>query len=459
MRPTIRLALQTPALPALALLALAMLAALPGCATYRAAPLPSPEAILARGVPDVSTPAVTHPRLPPHEIDLDRPLSDLDVARLALLASPDLVALRAQAGVADAQLFAAGLVPDPQLSLAVDRPTSGPDVTTALAAGLAFDLASLFTRHLQVAGQQHATGQVHLDVAWNEWLALNHVRILARRIASLEQQAAIAAQARDAAMALYRLNRDSMRRGDARLDDVSVYQVGFIDAQTRTLELERQALAARHELNAALGVPADSRFALATLPPPRPVLATDVATLANDAAHQRLDVLALQEGYAAAELGLHLQTRRALPLPQLSINRARDTGDVWTTGLGVDFSLPLWNRNRGGISVAGATRTQLADEYVARLLQMRSDLAAQLDDLRQLDAQQHALAAELPTLQQAADVLAQASAKGDVAVTAYETVRSALLDKRLALMALEQARSEGEVALETAAGRLLWDAQ
>lgn len=430
-----------------------------GCATYQAAPLPSPESILERGLPATTTAiATTHPELPPRGIDLTRPLTDLDAARLALIASPDLAALRARAGVAEAQLFNAGLVPDPQLSLSVDHPTSGPDVVTALAAGLAFDLASLFTRHLRVSGQRHAAEQSRLDVAWSEWLALNQVRILVRRIVSLDQQAAVAAAARDAAKALYEAQRTSMQRGDTRLDDASVHQVGLIDAQTRLLDIQRQSASARHELNAALGVPPGSQLALAALPASHSVSGLDPSSLALEAARQRLDVLALQQGYEAQERGLHLQVRHALPLPQLTFNRARDTGDVWTSGLGVDFSLPLWNRNRGEIAVATATRSQLAAEYVARLLQLRSDIASQVDDLNRLDEEHAALAAQLPVLERSAEVLARASAAGNITATSYETVRAALLDKQLALLAIEQGRAEGEVSLEMSAGRLLWEA-
>jgi outer membrane protein TolC len=44
----------------------------------------------------------------------------------------------------------------------------------------------------------------------------------------------------------------------------------------------------------------------------------------------------------------------------------------------------------------------------------------------------------------------------DVTSLTYVTVRAALLDKQLSLAALNGARAEAEVALETAVGDWLW---
>lgn len=432
--------------------------ALASCASYRPAPLPSPEEVLGEGMP--SSEAMRHPPAHPllasRPIDLQVPLSDLDAARLALVASPDLAAARAQVGVADAQLFSAGLVADPQLSLSLDR-SVGSGFVDATGIGLDFDLASLFTRGPRVAAARSQREQTRLDVAWNEWLALNQVRLLVRRISLLQQQLDVADEATRATGELYRVNQENMQRGDARLDDVSVYQVGFLDAQDRALALKRELDSTWQDLNVALGVPPDARLKLAPLPPLQQDYVLDSAGLARDASHERLDVLALQQGYAAQEQGLREAVRNSLPLPQFGINRARDNGGVVSHGASLGISLPLWNRNRGEISVSRATREQLAAEYVARLKQTRGDIARQVDDLRAIDGQRRALAAQLPALERATNALQRASREGNVTAIAYETVRSALLDKRLAGLALEQAQREAEVALETAAGKLIWE--
>lgn len=432
---------------------------LSGCATYRAAPLPSPESILSPGMPTriSARQDLTHPLIPARPIDLKAPLTDLDAARLALVSSPDLAATRTRAGVSEAQLFAAGLIADPQLSLSLERP-SGLGLVDAIGAGLSFDLAALVTRRARIEGAEHSLAQTRLDIAWSEWLALNHVRTLVRRFKALEKQIAVADQAEDVAQEIYRLTERNMKAGDARLDDATVYQVGYLDAQDRLFGLKRQLAAAQQELNAVVGVPPQARLALLDLQAPASLDEAQIDVLVARAARERLDLQALKEGYAAQERGVRAEARSALPLPQLSVNRARDTGGIWTRGAGISMGLPLWNRNRGAISIALATREQLAAEYRARVIQTRSDIATQVEDLRAIDAQRRALADELPTLEQSAKVILQATREGSLPLVTYETVRASLLDKQLTLFALEQAQLEGEVALETSAGHLLWEA-
>lgn len=433
-----------------------LLVGLCGCATYRPVPLPTVDALLYRKPPASGQVSPEHPLLPARAIDLKAPLSDLDAARLALIASPDLNATRAQVGVSEAQLFSAGLVADPQISLSMDRPDVA-GLVNALAGGLSFDFASLFTRADRVAGARNNAAKVHLDVAWSEWLALNQVRTLVRRILALERQVVVADQAADAAAEIYQLTERNMTRGDARLDDVTVYQIGYLDAQDRLLALKRQLTATRQELNAVIGIPPHVALALSGARQLRSLEALDADALVSEAAHGRLDIRALEAGYAAQERGVRVATRNALPLPQLSFSRTRDTGAIWTRGVGIGAALPLWNRNRGEISIATATRAQLAAEYAARIYRMRADIVAQVEDLRAIDAERRALAGQIPKLEESARVIAQATREGSLPLVTYETVRAALLGKQLSLLALEQAQIEGEVALETSIGKFLWE--
>ena len=64
---------------------------------------------------------------------------------------------------------------------------------------------------------------------------------------------------------------------------------------------------------------------------------------------------------------------------------------------------------------------------------------------------------QIPRLEESARVIAQATREGSLPLVTYETVRAALLSKKLSLLALEQAQAEGEVALETAIGKLIWE--
>ena len=438
------------------MLAMALCLFTTGCASRRPVPLPEAGSLITTTVDATALAAVqyAHPSVPPSPVDLTSPLSDIDAGRLALIGSPDLGAARAGVGVAGAQLFAAGLLPDPQLSLSLDRP-AGISLVDALAAGIGLDLASLFVRADKVAAARHSANQTRLDVAWTEWLAFNHVRTLVRRIDYLNRQIALAKEAETIADGLYALTHEAMSRGDARLDDATIYQIGYLDARDRRLGLERQLETTWLDLDASIGLAPGVRLRLAPAPELRALAGLDQRIMARDAVTSRLDLHALREAYASMERNVAVATRTVLPLPQLGLNRARDTAGIWSKGASIGFALPLWNRNSGEIAIATATRTQLAMEYTARVHQANGDIAATLADLRNLERERLALAQQLPTLEASAEVIAAATREGSLPLTTYETIRASLLGKRLTLLALEQAQSEGEVALEAALGGLL----
>lgn len=84
----------------------------------------------------VQAEALKDPMLPPVTVDLTDGLSPDEAAVIAVLANPSLRAVRDARGLADAQLLQAGLLPNPQLSLTLDKPTGGATGGTYNAYGL-----------------------------------------------------------------------------------------------------------------------------------------------------------------------------------------------------------------------------------------------------------------------------------------------------------------------------------
>lgn len=429
---------------------------LSACASYGPAPLPDADSMLMADPLGMRLTPIAHARLAAAPVDLNGPLSDLDVGRIMLIASPDLAALRERVGVGQAQLLAAGILPDPQLSLSLDRPI-GLGMVNAFGAGMAIDLASLLTRVPRQDAARSSLQQIRQDLGWSEWLAINQARTLVRRLGFLERQQALVDAAVEVARKILTVYRNNLQSGDARLDDVSLYQVAFIDAQDRSLALARSREAARLQLNALVGLLPSTVLELEPASDLHPLDALEVIDLARRGLRSRLDLQALRAGYAAQEANVRASVAVSLPLPQLALNRNRDFSSIWSSGVAATLSLPLWNRNRGDIAIAEATRAQLAAEYRARIRQMHADIAGLSADLAALDRERNALAAELPELRRAAQTLSTASRQGSVPLVTYETIRAALLDKELTFLALQQARAEGEIALEAAVGEFLWE--
>ena len=112
---------------------------LSACTTYHAAPL----AIVPPLHSQLS--ALRHIRPDGSAICTDAPLSLPDVAALAVLNDPDLIAARAQHDVAGAELLSAGLPPDPSISGGFGALLGGPGSVPSIAAGLTQDVGALIT--------------------------------------------------------------------------------------------------------------------------------------------------------------------------------------------------------------------------------------------------------------------------------------------------------------------------
>lgn len=427
------------------------------CSGFSPSPLDNARTDAVLSAPDENALAqsakqLRHPRIPPITLDFSKPLTSDELAVIAVLVNPDLKAMRAKAGVADAQVFQAGLLPDPQLAVGLDRPTSGQaGLVNAYNVGVSWDILGILTRRAARRVAEAKRVQVREDIAWSEWLAANQVRLLAERVAFLEAQRKLAHDAASIAGRLLEASKRNLERHDIKIDEFALRQVAYLDAQDKALALARSLERARLDLNRNLGLPPSEIVPLATQPTASgPV--RDAQALFEVARNARLDLVALRAGYQAQEYQLQRDLLGQFPKLNLGLHRARDTGNITTFGLSVGVTLPIFNGNRGAIAVSRATRAQLRAEYAARLFQTRSDIAILVADLERIDREMAPLVSQLPSLERAEAVMRSGVGSGDVTLIGYETVRAALLSKRLTLSSLEQAKAEQRIALQLATG-------
>lgn len=418
-------------------------------------PLENASAMLSPPVLDaLSQDAATidRPYLVPRSIDFSRPLDPNAVATLAVLGNPDLKAARVRAGVADAQAFAAGLLPDPTFSFGLDPLLSGPDTMIGISSSLGLSLGALRTRRVVQAQARAAARRVRLDLAWSEWQTSGQARLQAARIVALERQVALDRSSRDSAQALFDRTLRAAGRGDLAADQLQGARVAAFDAAERLRIDERDLGAARLELVRLIGFPPDRSLSLAAPPlPPPPPAAESLFAIALRA---RSDLQALRAGYAAQEAAVHKAVLDQFPTLDLSVNAARDTAGNLTLGPAVSFTLPLWNRNRGGIAVEHATRAALKAEYEARAFQTRAEIAAAVRGIQIARRQRDAVLATLPGARRFADASRGAAARGDLALATAATAEQAFRDKESQLAQAERDIAEQTIALELLTGTL-----
>ncbi|MEI6644317.1 MAG: TolC family protein [Novosphingobium sp.] len=422
---------------------------LTACASY--APHPLNDAL-----PDVSlsrdAAALDRPYLRPASIDLAQPLDMNAIATIAVIANPDLKALRARAAVADAQAFAARLLPDPNFSLAANKVLSGPDPFLDLAGALGLDINALRTAKVRRMGAEALARQVRLDLAWAEWQTAGQARLQAARIISLAQLVPVLAASNATARALLERTLRAAGRGDLAADQAQAARIAAFDAQDRMRSAERDLAAARLELTRLLGLPPATSLALAPQTPDETQL--DPEHLFAIAKSRRFDLQALQAGYGAQEAVLHKAILDQFPNLMLTINSGRDSAGNTSVGPAVSFDLPIWNRNRGVIAAERATREALRAEYDARLFQTRAEIAAAISGLTVARKQRRAVTADLPALTRFAVAARRAATRGDLPLGTAETAEQTVRDKQVLLAQSDQAIAEQMIALELLTGTL-----
>ncbi len=421
-----------------------MLAPLAACATYSPHPLTTASNAMA------SHEATALPLPLPATIDLAQPLDMNAIATIAVITNPDLKSLRARAAISEAQVFSARLLPDPTFSLGTSRVLSGPDPFLDLTSALGLDINALRTRKVRLAQSRAEAAQVRFDLAWAEWQTAGQARIQAARIVNLEQSTAIARASRDATQSLLTRTLRAAGRGDIAADQVQAARTAAFDAEDKQRTTERDLATARLELTRLLGLPPTTKILLAA--PTEPAPPPDAQTLFAIALDRRADLAALRAGYDAQEASLHKAILDQFPTLNLTINAARDTAGNALLGPAVDFTLPLWNRNRGGIAVERATRAALHAEYDARLFQTRAEIAAAVGGIDVARRQRAAIRRDLPALEQFAAAGRRAANRGDLSPATAETGEQALRDKRLLLAQSAQDIAEQTIALELLTG-------
>lgn len=417
-----------------------------GCAGYEPSQLPLQPALVATvAAPDRAKPGGG-------QIPAEQPLTLADLGLLAVQNSPDLKAVRARRGVAQAQVIQAGLLPDPVLSGSYGVLLAGPDFANAFSATLTGDVAALVTLSARRETASKAAQQVDANVVWQEWQTNRQAQTLAldiveqgRLLRSLEQTLDLL-QKRAATTA------KGVAQGNATLQKLAPDAAAVTSLQT---QLATAALAQERQwqsLDALLGLEPWVRPLLATELRVPVLSATETAAMLQSLPSRRPDLIALQLGYASQEAKLRAAVLGQFPALTLGPNYGSDTARVQTLGPAITVSLPIFDRNRGAIAIQRATREQLRTEYEARLATAYGGVEALLANIALLTEQLRAARAGLGQSRMLAANAEGALRGGLLDELSYVQLVIARLEKERQVIGLEQQLLDERASLATLVG-------
>ncbi len=416
---------------------------LSGCTTYHPKPLPTAPDLTA--APELTVPARQFwlPGLPPHPISAEG-LDETTVLMIAVFNNPDLKAARLQSGVASAQLLQAGLLPDPQLSAGFA--TSALNYGGGL--GLSEDIQALITRGAAKAAAAASGKQVSLNILWQEWQIAESAREFFIQARADDELLAVLTASDHLLSDRYHRDQAAMQRGDQTSTTVSVDLTALSDAEASLRLLQTDINLTRHQLNELLGLQPDVQLHL--IGPIAQAVITPAQFQEALAAlpRHRADLLALQAGYQSQEATVRRSILAQFPSMSAGVLLERDPVEgVNAFGPQVTLTLPVFNRNRGQIAIQRATRDGLRQTYQAQLDTATSQADQVWNATLILSAQLHDLDAQLPALQQAAEVADQSMRKGNLDEGIYVTLQSNVLAKQAEAIRLRASRDRAQSAL------------
>lgn len=307
---------------------------------------------------------------------LERPLSLPAAEKVALLHNRRLQAMFEQLGIAQADLFQAGLIANPRLGVAVLLPTSGP-LTSTIGGDFGFDFLSIIT----IAARQHVAEaeleEVSMAVAHTIVDAVFDVRVAyfrlqaAQQLAQVNHSIASSAQASfDTALALHEAGN---------INDVQLAQEQAIYEEMRLELLDSQAdvVSEREKLNRLMGLwghDAELWKLTATLAGiPRDEASLD--RLATLAVAQRLDLAALKKRSKKLALALQMAGDFAwLQDFEAGVGLEREIGHPVTIGPSAGVALPLFDQGQGKTARLRAALRQSYHDVTAAAVDIRAEV-------------------------------------------------------------------------------------
>ncbi|MBC8751410.1 MULTISPECIES: TolC family protein [Paraburkholderia] len=404
-----------------------------GCASYAPKPLP------------------TAPDWPDNIAGAAAPLTVDQVVERALTHSPDVRRAERELDIANAHKYAEGLLPDPQLSFSTDRP-GATGFIPAFMVGLSYEVSALVDHPAKQRAAAAATDKQQLTLQWTRWQVANHAYALYVSNVSLARVEAEVAQLVVHEQVVADRMRQALARGDVTRDIAVQSETAYRDGLQQLDTLGQDHLKAQQELAALLDLRPGTHLMLAAPPEPYDVPLDAVHDALANLSQRRPDLLALRAGYAEQDERYRTALLGQFPRLDIGITRGRDTSAIYTSGIAVTVTLPLFNGNRGNIAVEKATRESLYEEYTQRLKEAYAAVDNIVSNLDLLDEQLRNTRSIEASLEQATKQARIAHGRGDVTLPTLMDLESRRLNQRIAITKLENAVFQQQVELCTLIG-------
>ena len=329
-----------------------------------------------------------HPACPttsaagPTTFDASDGLSIDEAAAVGLFLNPELRAFRMERGIAEGELVAAGVLPNPEFDLQwLHIPGFTKSLTTGgIDLGLSWQPPRPGERDAKRSSATARIGQVREEIAGEEWRVASQTRAAYVELAGLVERLRLGDLAVKAQLRVRDYVRTQVKGGVATRLDASLAELEYVDVLRARESLAADRDRAQLDLNRLLGLPPRAAYRLQGADA---VLAFKSLTLEPErledlAFAKRPDLAAARFEYERAEQDLRLACIQRIPWvhfgPAYSRDGSKGEDPIDKFGLSVGFEIPIANRNEGEIAKLCAARDKQREEFMAKVFGARAEI-------------------------------------------------------------------------------------
>jgi len=400
----------------------------------------------------------------PEGVSLDDGLTEDEAVAIALWNNPALQAEMTALGLARADLIEAGQLRNPSMTLIF------PFSTRILESVAAWPFEALWQRPRRVAAAKLELERVGESLVSRALDLARDARLAYIDYATAQRRASIASEATRERGEIATIINARFRAGDISELETSAARLDVRLAEEQATRFAHDMALARDRLRALLGAADNDQITLllspdaASVNQPASLKTSDSAPAAPEtlnglieqAMEARPELKAAQLAIEAAGQRAKWERSRILAITAIAKEYGRGA-DGFEQGPGAQIELPIFNRNRGGISRAEAEIERAAKQLIAarqRVVAEVREAYAQLSQSRELGELWRARI--LPPLEDDIRSAERAYKAGDVSyLFTLETTRR-LTDARLRESELQAATARSLIALERSVGRRLF---
>ena len=384
-------------------------------------------------------------QLPPGVATEDGLTEDEAVA-IALWNNAAYQELLADLGVSSAQLLDAGLIADPQFTLFFPLGPKQLEFTAFQA------VDAIWLQPVRVKAAELDLDRVSQTMVQNGLNVIRDVRVAHAGLLLAQEQAKVAGEAQSLRQQIADLAQKRLDAGDISELEFTTSRIDALQSQAAAARAVQDVELARQQLQVLTGLTMHDGSIEA-----RSV--TDLSVPFQDTGSLVSTALAMRPDLRAAEISIEVACERAGLAQQqfMNLDAVYDANSEgirgFESGPGLRFTLPVFNRNQGGIAIADAQLQRAARQYVTVRDRVTLEVRTAHTQLEQAQQNLHLLRSQiLPTLHQAQELARRNYENGGAPYFLVLQTTSQYLDSRTRELQLEADMRRAVAELERGVG-------